>query len=169
MRSFTRFTQLALIVSLLAAHAPAQNLFCIAGDLTNMSAVQKTMCLAKLDQVRNATEKFGAPSDWHYVVVCGESAWRTYEVFSERSEAELERSSADTNLKGRTTFFRGDRLLTSEFPDNLEKVVAYEVASILLQTTDEKTIQRQVALWIPHRTANDLNLQASLREPVASN
>ena len=169
MRSFTRLTQLALVVSLLPAHAPAQNLFCIAGDLTNMNAVQKTMCLAKLDQVRNATEKFGAPGDWHYVVVCGESAWRTYEVFSERSEAELEKSSADTNLKGHTTFFRGDRLLTTEFPDNLEKVVAYEVASILLQTTDEKTIQRQVALWIPHRSGNNLDLQASLREPVASN
>ena len=80
-----------------------------------------------------------APDGWHFVVVCGEQGWKSYAAFSSRSEAALENVAADTNLAEHTTYFRQDHLVTPD-AHGLRRVVAHEVASILLKTDDENAI-----------------------------
>lgn len=87
-----------------------------------------------------------APRGWHFVVVCGEEGWKSYTAFSSHGEAVLENASVDTDLDQQTTFFRGDRLHTSQ-AHGLRRIVAHEIASILLHTDQEDAIQVQMASW----------------------
>ena len=99
-----------------------------------------------------------APDGWHFVVVCGEEGWKSYAAFSPRGEAVLEEASADTDLAGRTTYFREDRLHTPQ-PHGLQRVLAHEIASIVLKTDDENAIQAQMATWERNGQVQEAMLQ----------
>jgi nitroreductase len=156
-----RAAKFALCGSLLSAAAVAQTRFCIGGDLDHLTAFQKTACLAKLNQVRVASAKFQTPEDWHFVVVCNEPGWKEYAAFSKRTSAELEDASADTNLDQRTTFFRGERLAGAEEGGRMQRIIAYEIAGIVLKSTEKEAIQNLVARWIPEPEKSAPVLQAS--------
>ena len=117
--------------------------------------------MSKLNQVRVAAAKFQTPQDWHFVVVCNEPGWKEYAAFSKRSSEELEDASADTDLDQRTTFFRADRLTGPEEGGHMQRVVAYEIAGIVLNTTEKKSIQSLLARWIPEPEKTAPTLQAS--------
>jgi hypothetical protein len=157
----TRAAQFALCGSLLSTAAVAQTRFCIGGDLDHLTAFQKTMCMAKLNQVRLTSAKFQTPQDWHFVVVCNEPSWKEYASFSKRTSAELEDASADTDLDQRTTFFRADRLSTPEEGGRMQRIIAYEIAGIVLKTTEKGAIQNLLARWIPEPEKTAPVLQAS--------
>ena len=137
---------IALAATLLSTSAVAQTRYCIGGDLQHLSANERAACSATMNAVRNQAASLHAPSDWHFIVVCGEEGWKQYAAFSVHDEASLENASADTDRDQRTTFFREDRLHTPE-PHSLQRVVTHELASILLKTDDEVTIQTQMATW----------------------
>ena len=156
-----RVARFVLCGTLLSAAAVAQTRFCIGGDLDHLTAFQKTMCMAKLNQVRVTSAKFQTPQDWHFVVVCNEPSWKEYAAFSRRTSAELEDASADTDLDHRTTFFRGDRLTGAEEGGRMQRIVAYEIAGIVLKTTEKGAIQNLLARWIPEPDKTAPILQAS--------
>ncbi len=140
----TRSTALLLAsAAALSASSVAQTRFCIGGDLDRLSAADRTACSATMQAVRNVASTMHAPEGWHFVVVCGEAGWKSYTAFSTRGEAALESASADTNRVEQTTYFREDRLHSTE-AHGLRRVVAHEVASILLKTDDENAIQAQM-------------------------
>ncbi len=137
----TRFTAVLLTsaAALLTSSAVAQTRVCIGGDLDRLSAGDRSACATTVQAVRSAAESMHAPDGWHFVVVCGEQGWKSYAAFSSRSEAALENVAADTNLAEHTTYFRQDHLVTPD-AHGLRRVVAHEVASILLKTDDENAI-----------------------------
>jgi hypothetical protein len=140
----------AAVVSLLALafHASAESRVCIGGDLDHLNEAQKSGCWNSAHQIGNYAAKFHAPADWHFFVVCTDSDWKAYTAFSKRKAADLAALGADTDLEKRVTFFRGEWLRNIPV-QGLNQAVAHEVAIALLQSTDEKIIQRQVALWVP--------------------
>lgn len=112
-----------------------------------MSSSQKAACSAKLHAVKNAAAALHAPDDWHFVLVCGEQGWKEYAAFTMADNAELANAAADTNLEQHETFIREDRLdLTNE--PSLKRVVAREVAGILLRSRDEIAITRKTDLLL---------------------
>ncbi len=137
---------LTLAATLLSVPAVAQTRFCVGGDLDHLSSTDRASCSATLQAVRLAAASMHAPADWHFVVVCGEEGWKQYAAFSARGEANLEDASADTDLQGRETFFRSERMHGPN-AQTLQHVVAHEFASILLKTDDENAIQTQMASW----------------------
>lgn len=144
---FSFFGRLALLTPCFALPLAAQGRFCIGGDLDHLPAAQRTACSAKLAAVRGAAQRFGAPGDWHFVLVCGEEGWKDYVAFVARGDGSLERASADTDLSSHSTYLREDRLHAGE-PNALERVVAREIATIVLKTADEIAIATQVTAWL---------------------
>ena len=145
MRSCFSAPILAVAASLLSIASVAQTRFCIGGDLDHISAADRATCSATMQAVRTAAASLHAPDGWHFVVVCGEEGWKNYASFSSRGEAVLERI-ADTDHGQQTTYFREGNLHTTQV-HGLERVVAHEIASIMLKTDDEVAIQAQVATW----------------------
>lgn len=141
----TRF--LTIAGTLLCASAVAQTRFCIGGDLDHLSEQQRTACSAKLQAVKLTAVALHAPADWHFVVVCGDEGWKSYTAYSLEGSPALRDASADTHLQERETFLRGDRLNVENLR-SLRRVVAHEVAGIVLHSTDEVAIDRQMELWL---------------------
>jgi hypothetical protein len=137
------------LVSLLAfaVHASAENRVCIGGDLDHLTEAQKSGCWDIAHQVRSDAAKFNPPADWHFFVICTDSDWKAYAAFSKRSAADLATMNADTDVQQRVTFLRGARLMTAD-ASGLDKILAHEVASALLESTDETRIKRQVAVLL---------------------
>jgi hypothetical protein len=152
----------AAVICLLsfAVRMSAESRVCIGGDLDHMTEAEKSGCWNSAHQVGSAAVKFKGPDNWHYFVVCSEADWKAYTAFSKRGAVELAEMGADTDIGRRTTFFRGPWLRNIGLR-NLDRVVAHEVATALMQTTDEKLIQRQIAEWFPAPDEKTLTLAAS--------
>lgn len=153
---------LVLTASLLPSHAFAEGRFCIGGDTAKLNVSQKKACLTELAQVQTLAKRFHAPDDWHFVVVCDEAGWSDYAAFSQRTETELANSFADTDLEEKSTFFRGNNLLTSD-ASHFNRLVAHEIASIKLHSLDEGVIERQLATWLPETEIVAPVLTASIK------
>lgn len=135
----------AVSVALLCTAAVAQTRFCVGGDIAHMSAPEKAACSAKLQAVKSAAAAFHAPDGWHFVLVCGEQGWKEYAAFTLADDAALMNASADTNLEQHETFLREDRLDLAN-ASSLRRVVAREVAGILLHSHDEVAISNEADL-----------------------
>jgi hypothetical protein len=124
------------------ASALAQTRFCLGGDLEHLSAAQKASCSAKMQAVKEVTRSLHAPEDWHFVVVCGEQGWQNYTAFYAQESQALAETIADTHLSSRETFLRESRLQLEDLK-GLRKVLAHEVAGILLKSHDEVAISTE--------------------------
>ncbi|MGI4756882.1 MAG: hypothetical protein ACRYGF_08540 [Janthinobacterium lividum] len=88
----------------------AQTHFCIAGDLDHLTATEVSACKAKMTQVRETIQHRGAPSGWHFVVVCDESGWSDLASFSGKEGAKLRNADFNTDRELHWTFLRGSRM-----------------------------------------------------------
>ena len=158
MRSFVRIGLASLL--LCAFHASAENPVCIGGNLDHLSEAQKGSCRGIADRVRIGTTKFHPPADWHFYVLCTDADWKSYAAFSTRSAQQLATLDADTDVRNHMTFLRGEHLLAADV-SGLDKILAHEVASALLGSTDEKLIDKQVALLLPEPDQTRPVLQAA--------
>jgi hypothetical protein len=93
-------------------------------------------CGAEVGIVTRALARRPGPAGWHWVVLCDEAAWRRFLVLSGRpGEDEI---LASTDLDGRTTYLRGDKLLHPlDFCADPQRVIGHELAHIELQSGDE--------------------------------
>ena len=102
---------LPLLLLSFASAALAQTHFCIAGDLDGLSATQVAECQTKLTNMREAAKRHGAPTGWHFVVVCDESGWTDYASFVAAPGAPtLEEAAFHTDRGMHWTFVRGSRM-----------------------------------------------------------
>ena len=145
MRFRSSASLLTVAASLFPVASVAQTRYCVGGDLDHMSAADRAACNATMEAVRATAASLHAPDGWHFVVVCGEDGWKNYAAFSSRGEGVLNRV-ADTDQAQQTTYFRGASLHTTQ-DHGLDRAVAHEVASILLNTDDEVAIQTKMATW----------------------
>ncbi len=80
--------------------------------------------------------RYPRPGSWHWVILCDEVGWQRFLRLTGRDEqAEI---YASTDLEGRMTYLRGDKLL---YPYDLQAhpddIIAHELAHILLQSESE--------------------------------
>lgn len=125
-----RRTLPALLLSLATA-ALAQTHFCIAGDLDKLSSTEVAACKTKMTNVRDAVKRRGAPSGWHFVVVCDESGWSDYARFIAPGAPALGRVAFHTDGNQHWTLVRGSRMDadSAEAADTLLAVALKGVAS----------------------------------------
>ena len=88
----------------------AQTHFCIAGDLDHLTQTEVSACHTKMTEVRDAIKRRGAPSGWHFVVVCDEVGWSDYASFSGKAGAHLLQADFQTDRDEHWTFLRGSHL-----------------------------------------------------------
>ena len=101
---------LSLVLLSLASSALAQTHFCIAGDLDHLEATQVAACRNKMTSVRDAVKRRGAPSGWHFVVVCDETGWSDYAAFIAPGAPVLADAAFHTDRNQQWTFVRGSRM-----------------------------------------------------------
>lgn len=143
MKIFAAITSFSVAGALLTVPAVAQTRYCIGGDLQHLSQAEKASCSAKMHAVREVASALHAPEDWHFVVVCGEGGWEEYSAYTSGDALSLAEAAAQTDLDQHETFFRESRL----DPNNsasLRRVVAHEVAGILLRSKDEVAISNRL-------------------------
>ena len=155
----------ALITSMVCLPAVAQTRYCIGGDLSALSAPERASCNAAKEMVKATATRLHAPEDWHFVIVCGEQGWKDYTAVAQRGEVALDDSAADTDLDQHVTYLRESRMRAPQTHE-LQRVVAHELASIKLNTHDERVIEAQVSAW--HETLNASNDPATTRTRQAS-
>jgi len=158
MHALLRFGLASLLLS--AFHASAENPVCIGGDVDRLSAVQKASCWGLADRVRLGTTKFQPPADWHFYVLCTDSDWKKYAAFSTRSAQQLATLDADTDVRNHITYLRGEHLLAANL-SGLDGILAHEVASAQLGSTNEELLKKQVALLLLQTDKTAPTLQAS--------
>ncbi len=149
-----------LLATLLSCSAVAQTRYCIGGDLDHLSAAERASCSAAKDLVKGTATRLHAPEDWHFIVVCGEEGWKDYTAVAQRGNVALEDSAADTDLTLRVTYLRESRLRAPQ-PQELQRVVAHELASIESNTHDERVIAAQIAVWSNVLNANNDTVPAN--------
>lgn len=137
----------AALGSLLCVGAIAQTRYCTGGDLSRLTPAERSSCESKLQGVREVATALHAPSDWHFVVVCGEEGWRSYAAFSSGSTVDLADANADTNLQTRETFLRGTRL-QDQGDGSFRHIVAREIAGILLNSKDAIAIEQEAGILL---------------------
>ena len=120
---------LPLLLVSFAASAIAQTHFCIAGDLDHLSSTQVARCKTQMTNVRDAVKRRGAPSGWHFVVVCDESGWTDYASFIASSSASLKEAAFHTDGGLHWTFVRGSRL-DADSPEAAETLLAVALKGI---------------------------------------
>jgi hypothetical protein len=101
---------LPLLLLSFSAAALAQTHFCVAGDLDHLNATQIADCKTKMANVREAVKHRGAPSGWHFVVVCDESGWTDYASFVATGGHVLDEATFHTDPELHWTFVRGSRM-----------------------------------------------------------
>src|ERR1700712_3459142 len=105
-----RFPLALPLILLSSSAALAQTHFCVAGDLDHLNAAQVADCKTKMTNVREAVKRRGAPSGWHFVVVCDESGWTDYASFVSTDAPALDEASFHTDRGLHWTFVRGSRM-----------------------------------------------------------
>ena len=146
MKHSTLLTFATLAASLVCTSALAQTRFCIGGDLDHLSQAQRTSCNAKNQAVKAAATALHAPDDWHFVLVCGDEGWKNYASYISEENTSLMDAAANTDLQQHETFLRADRLDLNSLR-SVQKLVAHEVAGIVLHSNDEVAIARQMKIW----------------------
>ena len=144
----------ALLATVVCLPAVAQTRFCIGGDLDSLTAQERTSCSAAKAMVKATATLLNAPDNWHFVIVCGEQGWKDYTAVAQRGEVALDDSAADTDLDQHVTYLRESRMREPQ-THQLQRVVAHELASIKMNTHDERLIEAQVSAW--HETLNASN------------
>ncbi len=103
---------LNLFAALLTAALPAiaQTHFCVGGDLDHLSPAEVTSCRAKMTEVREAVRRRGAPSGWHFLIVCDESSWQDVAALTSQAATALHNVDFQTDREQQVTFIRGSHL-----------------------------------------------------------
>ena len=101
---------LPILLLSLTSCALAQTHFCIAGDLDQLKPAQLAECKTKMTNVREAVKRRGAPSGWHFVVVCDETGWSDYASFIASGKPSLREAAFHTSQDQHWTFVRGSRM-----------------------------------------------------------
>ncbi len=90
--------------------------------------------------------RYPRPDSWHWVVICDEAGWRRFLRLSGRDEQAA--IYASTDLRGRSTYLRGSKLL---YPNDLlvdpESIIAHELAHIRLNTSSETAADDLARTW----------------------
>jgi hypothetical protein len=147
------FMRFPLALSLLLVSLPAalaQTHFCVAGDLDHLNATQVADCQTKMSNVREAVKRRGAPSGWHFVVVCDESGWTNYASFVASGAHMPDEATFHTDQNLHWTFVRGSRMEADSAAgaDTLLAGALKGISPKAIPTPNSRRILREPALSI---------------------
>jgi hypothetical protein len=119
----------SLVLLSLTSSALGQTHFCIAGDLDHLKASQVTECKTKMTNLREAVKRRGAPSGWHFVVICDEHGWSDYATFLAQGTPPMGEAAFHTDGNQRWTFVRGSRM-DADSPEAAEMLLAVALKGV---------------------------------------
>ncbi len=143
--------RIALPLLLLSSSALAQTHFCVAGELDRLTAAQVADCKTKMTSVREAVKRRGAPSGWHFVVVCDENGWTDYANLIASGGPTLDEATFHTDRSLHWTFVRGSRM-EADSADAADTLLAVALkgtpAPKAMPMPNPRRILRDQNLWI---------------------
>ena len=146
--------------AMLVATGHAQNTISVASTLVPAGSAVPGACRDQVAVLQRVLSLFPRPDQWHWVVVCDDTAWRRFLLNSVTANADMKGIPAaeggtiyaSTDIDAHLTCVRGTTLLQPDSPlAQAKDVIAHELAHILLNTRDESRADRQAALWLRDR------------------
>ena len=103
-------------------------------------------CREQVEVVTRVIAGYPQPSGWHWVLVCDAAAWQRFLRLSGRpGQNDI---LASTDLEGRITYLRGDKLLhPGDVRAGIGAVIGHELAHIRLGSEDELSADRLSRSW----------------------
>jgi len=146
----------ALIVFLLVSAlrcfpSMAQNQFSFVSDFVKASQPASPECLAESTLFMKLPSTYPHPaSGWSFVVVCDDPTWQ--HVMRKIGMADdLGEHYGETDIKDNLTLIRGTKLTHADLGVPPERIVAHELAHVMLCSIDETQVDRQAFAWMAER------------------
>jgi hypothetical protein len=118
----------------------------IVSSFVAAGALVPVECREEAQLFTRTLTRYPRPESWHWVVICDEAGWRRFLRLSGRDEHAA--IYASTDLRGRSTYLRGSKLL---YPNDLmvdpDGVIAHELAHIRLNTSSETAADGLARTW----------------------
>lgn len=152
-----RFRSIALSLFLICAMssvaALAQNQFSYSSDFTKAGKPASKECATEVVAFMKLLSAYPHPaSGWTFVVVCDEPTWQ--HAMERLGMADDPREHyGETDIAHSLTLIRGPKLIQPDMGVSPERIVAHELAHVMLHSTDEAKVERQAQLWMADRGA----------------
>ena len=105
-------------------------------------------CVQEVKLFESLAAKLPHPkSGWKFVMVCDDGSWNLAMQHIGFSGDGMEHYG-ETDLTGKMTLFRGEKLIHPDIGVSAEHIVAHELAHVMMQSTDELKVDQQALAWI---------------------
>jgi hypothetical protein len=134
----------------------AQNHFSFVSDFVKAGRPAPTECVTEGVQFMKLLSAYPHPSSgWHFAVVCDDSTWQHVMRNTGMADGPGERYG-ETDIEHNLTLIRGAKLIHADMGVSPERIVAHELAHVMLRSTDEAKVDRQAFAWMAERRVGDL-------------
>ncbi|MFL6305249.1 MAG: hypothetical protein ACJ72H_17090 [Candidatus Sulfotelmatobacter sp.] len=93
-------------------------------------------------------------SGWHFVVVCDDTTWQHVMRKAGIADGPGEHYG-ETDIEHNLTLIRGAKLTHADMGVSPERIVAHELAHVMLRSADEAKVDRQAFAWMAERRVGD--------------
>jgi hypothetical protein len=143
---------LFLLVSALRSFPSiAQNQFSFVSDFAKAGQPASPECLAESTLFMKLLSAYPHPvSGWSFVLVCDDTTWQ--HVMRKIGMADdVGEHYGETDIKDKLTLIRGTKLTRADMGVPPERIVAHELAHVMLRSLDEAQVDRQAFAWMAER------------------
>jgi hypothetical protein len=143
---------LFLLVSALRSFpSMAQNQFSLVSDFVKAGQPASPECLAEGTLFKKLLSAYPHPaSGWSFVVVCDDPTWQ-HVMRKIGMDDDLREHYGETDIKDNLTLIRGAKLTHADMGVPPERIVAHELAHVMLRSIDEAKVDRQTFAWMAER------------------
>src|SRR6201996_3186666 len=144
-------TLFLLVSALRSLPSIAQNQFSFVSDFVKAGQAASPECLAEGTLFVKLLSAYPRPaSGWSFVVACDDPTWQ--HVMRKIGMANvLGEHYGETDIKDNLTLIRGTKLTHADMGVPPERIVAHELAHVMLRSIDEAKVDRQAFAWMAER------------------
>jgi hypothetical protein len=151
----TMRSRVLILVLLVSALRPfplmAQNHFSFVSDFAKAGRPAPAECVAEGAYFMKLLAAYPHPaSGWHFVVVCDDTTWQ-HVMRKIGMDDDLREHYGETDIKDNLTLIRGAKLTHADMGVPPERIVAHELAHVMLRSIDEAKVDRQTFAWMAER------------------
>jgi hypothetical protein len=142
------FTFLLLFFALRTLPSIAQNHFSYASDFVKAGQAAPRRCITEVTYFMKLLSAYPHPaSGWTFVVVCDDTTWQ--HVMRKTGMADdVSEHYGETDIEHNLTLIRGVKLTYPDMGVSPDRIVAHELAHVVLRSTDEAKVDREAFAWM---------------------
>jgi len=150
MARFIRLLSLIVTILWCTVSFAQNNRVTVVSSTTSANGTIRPECQDEAGLFIALTSKFPQPSNWHFVIVCDDPSWDEFVRKSGQYKPGVI-VYGTTYVQSRVTYISGWRLL---HPDTFSgaptpaRIVAHEIAHVVLKTEDDTKAEAQAAIWM---------------------